>query len=131
MKIHRKLTLTSSLAALLLLGSVAMNAQTGGTGQIVGNVRDSTGLAIPGAEVQASQTETGLNRTLQTGPDGAFNLPSLPTGPYRLQVRKDGFSTFIQSGIVLQVGSSSTVDVVMKVGAVNDQVTVQADAAMA
>ena len=48
------------------------------------------------------QTDTGAARSTQSGADGAYLLPNLPIGPYRMEVKKDGFSTYIQSGIVLQ-----------------------------
>ncbi len=57
-------------------------------------------------------------------------LPNLPIGPYRLEVKKDGFNTFVQSGIVLQVASNPTIDASLKIGAVTDQILVEAAAEM-
>ena len=51
------------------------------TSQIQGTVQDSTGAAVPGAEVKVTQTETGASRTANTGGDGGYVLPNLPTGP--------------------------------------------------
>ncbi len=98
--------------------------------QMSGVVRDSTGAAVPGAQVTATQTDTGLSRNATTGADGAYTLPSLAVGPYKLDVTKDGFTSYHQTGIVLQVGSSPTVDVTMQVGAVTQEVDVQAAATM-
>ena len=78
----------------------------------------------------ATQTATGATRTITTGPDGSFVLPNLPIGPYTLDITKDGFAKFVQNGIVLQVDSNPTIDASLKVGAVNDAVTVEADAGM-
>jgi hypothetical protein len=100
------------------------------TSQINGTVRDSSGLAVPEAEVKATQTATGLVRSATTGADGSFVLTDLPIGPYQLEVSKEGFSKFVQSGIVLQVGSNPNVDVALKVGSVSEQVVVQADASL-
>ncbi|HLI85056.1 MAG TPA: carboxypeptidase-like regulatory domain-containing protein [Bryobacteraceae bacterium] len=97
--------------------------------QISGSVRDASGLAIPGAEIKATQTQTGISRSATSAADGSYVLPNLPTGPYLLEVAKDGFSKYVQSGIVLQVDTTPTIDVAMRVGAVNEQVTVEADAA--
>src|ERR1019366_1615053 len=118
--------------ARILLGLIAVCA-TGwaqSTAQINGAVRDASGLAVTGADVQATQTDTGQVRTANTGSDGSCVLANLPIGPYKLEVSKAGFSKYVQSGIVLQVDSNPTVAVALKVGAVSDQVTVQADAAM-
>src|SRR5207253_9791566 len=83
-------------------------AQTANGSQISGTVQDASGLAVPGAQVSATQTDTGLVRTAQTGADGVYLLPSLPVGPYRIEVKKEGFSTYVQSGIVLQIESHPT-----------------------
>jgi hypothetical protein len=98
--------------------------------QITGTVQDSSGLAVPGAEITVTQTDTGLTRSAQSGATGNYSLPSLPIGPYRLEVKKAGFSTYIQDGIVLQVDTAPTIDPVLKVGAVTEQIQVEAAAAM-
>src|SRR5579871_7055315 len=89
---------------------VLMWGQAASTAQINGVVRDSSGLAIPGAEVKATQTATGAVRTATTGADGAYVLPNLAIGPYLLEITKDGFGKYVQSGIVLQVDSNRSVD---------------------
>jgi hypothetical protein len=110
--------------ALLLTGTVAL-AQTA---QINGTIRDASGLAIPGATVKATQTATGVSRTAISGADGGYVLPNLPIGPYLLEVTKEGFNKYAQSGIVLEVNTAPTLDVGMKVGSVSEQVTVEAAA---
>ena len=114
----------------LFLACFGLWAQAISTSQINGTVRDASGLAVPGAEIRATQTHTGLVRTVLGGPDGNYILPNLPVGPYQLEVTKEGFTKYFQSGIVLQVGSNPTVDVSMKVGAVTEQVQVEANAAL-
>src|SRR5579864_4259710 len=115
------------LSALLLAGAVW--GQTS-TSQMNGTVRDASGLAVPSAEVKVTQTATGASRTALSGADGVYVLPNLPIGPYVLEVTKEGFSKYVQSGIVLQVDSNPTIDPVLKVGAVSEQVMVQADASL-
>ena len=110
-----------------LVFSGAMWAQA--TSQISGTVRDQSGLAIPGAEVKVTQTATGAVRTVTTDADGGYVLSNLPIGPYLLEVTKQGFNKYVQSGIVLQVDSNPTIDLALKVGAVSEQVTVEAAAA--
>jgi len=100
------------------------------TAEINGTLRDATGAAIPGATVKATQTATGVSRTAASGADGGYVLPNLPIGPYLLEVTKDGFSKYVQTGIVLQVDTNPTIDVAMRVGGVSEQVTVEANAAM-
>jgi hypothetical protein len=105
-------------------------AQAVSTGQITGVVRDSSGLAVPGAEVKVTQTATGLVRTAITEAAGEYVLPNLPVGPYQLEVTKEGFAKYVQTGIVLQVASNPTVEVTLRVGAVSEQVQVEANATM-
>src|ERR1700682_718092 len=105
-------------------------AQSAAVSQISGTVQDSSGLAVPGAQVVVTQTATGASRNTVSGSDGAYLLPSLPIGPYRLEVKKEGFTAYVQSGIVLQVNTNPTVDVSLKVGSVTEQVVVEAAAAM-
>ena len=105
-------------------------AQSVSTSQINGNVQDASGLAVQGAQVLATQTATGLTRSAATGADGTYVLSNLPIGPWIVEISKEGFNKYVQSGILLQVGSNPTIDAVLKVGAVNEQVEVHADAAM-
>ena len=67
---------------------------------------------------------------LPVGVDGTFTLPNLPIGPWTLEISKEGFSKYVQSGIVLQVDSNPAIDASLKVGSVTEQVQVTADAAM-
>src|SRR6058998_1400188 len=114
-----------SLCCLLLISGVVW-AQA--TAQIGGTVHDETGAVIPGADIKVTQTATGAVRTTTSGEDGRYVLPTLPLGPYMLEASKPGFTTYLQTGIVLQVDSNLSVDVRMKVGAVGEEVTVEANA---
>ncbi len=99
------------------------------TAQINGTVRDATGLPIPGATIKATQTATGLVRTTTSGADGGYVLSNLPIGPYVLEVSKEGFAKYAETGIVLEVNTNPTMDIALRVGAVSEQVTVEAGAA--
>ncbi len=126
MNLRSKLAVAFSFA----LCCATLFGQNNAGSQMSGSVRDSTGAVVPGAQVTATQTDTGLTRNSTSGSDGAYTLPNLPVGPYTLDVKKEGFTTYHQSGIVLQVGSSPTVDIVMQIGAVSQEVNVQAAATM-
>src|SRR5438067_3324964 len=100
------------------------------TAQISGTVRDQSAAVLPGVEVSATQTETGIRRTTVTNETGSFVLPDLALGPYRLEAALPGFRTYVQTGIVLQVNSNPVINPVMDVGQVTEQVEVQANAAL-
>jgi hypothetical protein len=100
------------------------------TAQMGGMVRDQSGAVLPGAEVTATQTETGVSRTTITNETGSYVMPNLPLGAYRLEAGLPGFRTFVQSGILLQVNSNLVINVVLEVGQVSEQVEVQANASL-
>src|SRR5215467_5058937 len=116
------------LAICLAVSTVSLWAQ--GTSQIQGIVKDSTGAVIGGVEVKATQTGTGVSRTVISSEDGVYFLPNLPVGPYRVEATKAGFSTYAEKGIVLQVATNQTVDIVLKVGEIAQEIQVEANAAM-
>lgn len=117
------------LVCCLLLCCIA-HAQTTQVAQVSGRVSDPTGAVVPGAQVKITNTETGFTRAVQTDADGVYVLPNLPVGQYKLEVQKEGFSTYVQQGIVLQVNTNPSIAVSLKLGALSEHIEVQADAAM-
>src|SRR5262245_7352591 len=118
---------------MLLLGFAApatVSAQAVAGSQLSGVIRDSSNLAIPGAEVTVTKTDTGMTRTVFTSDDGAYAFPNLPVGPYQLKVVLQGFNTYVRDGIVLQVGSNPELNVTLAVGSISEQVTVTANASL-
>src|SRR5712692_2838465 len=115
---------------LLLLTSAIAGAQAGSTAQISGTVKDTSGGVLPGADVTATQIETGFKRTVVTDGTGAYTLTNLPIGPYKLDCNLQGFKSYSRTGIVLQVNSSPTVNIELSLGAVEETVLVQAEAPM-
>src|SRR3989454_9668523 len=100
------------------------------TAQISGTARDQSGAVLPGVEVTATQTGTGIARSVVTNETGSYILPNLAIGPYRLEAGLPGFRTFVQTGIVLAVNSNPVINAVLEVGQVSEQVEVQANAAL-
>ena len=116
--------------SLALLLPAAASAQTVAIAQVSGAVTDESGATLPGVEVTMTQTATGATRFAITGERGEYVLPNLPIGPYRLTAKLDGFSTYEQSGITLQVGASPVINVTLKIGTINETVQVSAAATM-
>ena len=120
-----------AIAAILCALTAATAAAQAVTGsQVSGTVKDTSGAALPGAEVTITKTDTGAVRTTFTGADGSYTLPNLPVGPYQLKVVLQGFTTFVQDGIVLQVSTNPEINVTLALGAVSEQVLVTANATM-
>lgn len=106
------------------------NAQAVANAAIHGLVTDTTQAVVAGATITATQTETGRVRTTVSGTDGYYTLPNLAVGRYRLAVSSPSFATYVQTGILLQVGNNVQVNVALQVGAVAQELQVAADAAM-
>ena len=120
---------TSVFIGLLACAITCTSGWAQATAQISGSVRDQSGAVLPGVEVTATQTDTGISRTTITNETGSYILPNLAVGPYRLEAALPGFRTFVQTGIVLQVNSNPVINAVLEVGQVTEQVEVQANAA--
>src|SRR5262245_50525572 len=112
----------------LVLGYTDVWAQA--TAQISGTARDQSGAVLPGVEIRATQTDTGITRTTVTNETGSYVLPNLSIGPYKLEGTLPGFRTYAQTGVVLQVGSSPVINVTLEVGQVAETVEVQANAVL-
>jgi hypothetical protein len=137
MNVHRRISrssfLRTGLAALGLIAfflfSLPFAYAAGPTGKIVGTVADNTGAAVPDATVSVINEGTNETRTATTGDSGEFSFPVLPVGNYTVRVTKNGFRTFEQRGVILQVDQSVTVPIALVVGAVGETVEVNGAAA--
>ena len=116
-----------SLAALIVV-SISAAAWAQATAQLNGRVTDESGAVLPGVTVTATQTGTGFARTIVTDATGAWVMTNLPTGPYRLEVSLQGFKSYAQTGIVLQVGATPTINATLGVGNLEETVAVEAAA---
>jgi hypothetical protein len=108
-----------------------MMAALNGFGQeatVVGTITDSSGAAIPKVTVTATKVETGETRSGTTNDNGQYVMPGLPIGHYNVSAKTAGFGQSQRNGIVLNVDDRTRVDFVMKVGTVQEQVTVEANA---
>ena len=122
-QLHRHLSL--ALVSILLTGGMAFGQATA---ELAGRVTDESGAVLPGVTVTATQTDTGFTRTVVTDGTGAWVMPGVPTGPYRLEVSLQGFRTYVQTGIVLQVGATPSINAVLGVGSLEETVSVEAAA---
>jgi hypothetical protein len=109
-------------------GCITIWAQA--TAQISGTARDQSGAVLPGVEIKATQTDTGITRTSVTNETGLYVFPDLPLGSYRVEASLPGFRTYVQTGVVLQVNSSPVINPLLQVGQVSEQIQVEANAAL-
>jgi hypothetical protein len=119
----------SALLAWCAMLALAGAASAQSTAQISGTVRDQSGGVLPGTDVTVTQIDTGFTRSLVTGADGFYTFPSLPLGPYRLDVMLSGFQPYSQTGITLQVGGDIVINVSLGVSQIAETVSVTASMA--
>src|SRR5881409_1294189 len=101
--------------ALILFPSVPANAQvTGAT--LSGTVTDTSGAVIPGVMVSIKNRATGVVRNVSTDEAGFYSAPNLLAGNYDVTGSAPGFSTVVQSNILLTVGAQQQINISMKVG---------------
>lgn len=110
-------------AALLSLYSFVLFAQTNSS--ISGRVLDVQQTAIPRVAVTAQQLDTGLVRRAVSDAAGRYVLPSLPPGNYELRAEAQNFQRLVQTGIRLTVAEAVNMDLVLELGALEQQLTVE------
>jgi hypothetical protein len=116
--------MTLGLIALFSLAAVAQLP----TATILGVVKDSTGAVIPGVSVTATNAETGISRSGQSGSDGSYRFPALQVGTYNVRAEHPGFQAQVQQGLRIAVGQEAVVNITLEVGAVTETVSVTAEA---
>ncbi len=114
------------LTALLLAATLSFAQSDRGT--VTGTVVDQAGAVVPGVEVVLISLDTGVERRTQTTDTGNYTLGQAPAGVYSVNVAKEGFRKFSQSGIRVQVAQTVRVDVTLQVGSTTESITVTADA---
>lgn len=89
-----------------------------------GTVRDTTGAVVPRTNVTAIDTETATRTTVQSNYAGVYTFPRLRPGAYRVDFQRDGFRPLAHDGVQLLVATPTTLDVVLTVGDVTQEVSV-------
>jgi len=101
----------------------------GGTGELTGLVADPTGAVVSGASVTLTNNATGQKWIGMTTSAGTYRFPDLPVvGNYTLEVAAKGFKGFKVANIIVSVGTVTTHDAKLEVGASTEEVTVEAGA---
>ncbi len=116
-------------AFLALVSTPAGLAQTF-RGSIQGTITDTTGAAVPGAQVKVFSPATGLSRTVAANDRGEYAAFELPLGTYSITVEMKGFRTMTLTQIPVSVGSPTRADAKLVTGGVEEVIEVKADVAM-
>ncbi len=109
----------------LLLSATATAAQQG-TSELRGRVVDAQGAVLPGVTVTVTNQNTGMFRETVSGGDGSFIASGLAPGTYRAAAELQGFKKFDRQDLRLEVGKTTSIDVTMAVGGLEETVNVTA-----
>jgi hypothetical protein len=109
------------IAAFLLVGS--LHAQNAG---LSGTVLDASGGSVAGAQVNLANEATAASRSTVSESDGKFVFTQLAPGKYKLEVSAQGFRKAVREHLELLIGTTSTIDVKLEVGAVAETTIVEA-----
>ena len=105
------------LLAALAIASAALMAQTGGGATLVGTVTDSSGAFVAGAKVTVLNTGTSFVTETTTNAEGAYYVPYLIPGDYRVTAAAAGFKEFVRGGLTLHSAEVPRIDIKLEVGA--------------
>jgi len=119
-----RLILAVMSVAALSLGSPAIGLAQAVKGGLLGNVTDSSGLAVPGATVTITETRTSISYNTTTNENGYYIFSNLKDGVYRVVAELTGFKKVVRDGVVVDVNATLRVDLKMEVGAIEESVTV-------
>lgn len=121
----RRLTVS---IVLVLLFSSRLFAQ-GSNASLTGLIQDPSKAFVPGVRVLAINTDTNQKFETKTNKDGNYSIPSLPVGPYQMQIEKVGFRTILKEDLFLHTQDALQVNFQMAVGSTSETVTVSGEGA--
>ena len=113
--------------ALLSLG-IGIGHAVDVNARIKGVVTDPQGAVVPGAQVTATNEQTGVQYQTKSQGNGAYLFPQLPIGTYDISASSTGFKTFAAAGIALAIDQEYVEPIQLAIGETTEKVEVQADA---
>ena len=112
-------------AVFLLCFALSINAiAQSSNASLGGTVADSTGALIPGVEITATNTGTGVANMTISNESGAYSFPSLQTGTYKISAALSGFQNQNYNNVTLGVSQQVRLNFTMQVGGLTQSVEV-------
>ena len=97
------------------------------TGTLLGNVTDSSGAAVPGATVTATEVQTNIARTAVSNETGHYIFSSLKNGTYTVEAELQGFRKIVRQNVRVDVNTTMRVDLTLELGQLTETVTVASE----
>jgi hypothetical protein len=123
------LPLVLLVSGMLIGGSGVCFAQNTNSGDIRGTTTDATGAVVPGVAVAVTDVDKGVTRDYVTDAAGLYDTGAIPEDHYQLTFTKDGFRTLVRGPVTVNLGIE-TVNAILQVGQVSQQVVVTTDVPM-
>lgn len=124
MKLYNRVLRLFLVTSILLLCSIPSVLAQQVSATISGIVTDASGSVIPNAHVVVTNRATNVSLSSDSNATGEYRINLVPVGTYTLKVSAPGFKTFVQTGIVLDLGQSANVNAQLAVGGTDQTVTV-------
>jgi Carboxypeptidase regulatory-like domain len=119
-----KRALIAAALLLLSLSGPPTFAQGGSTGSIAGTISDPTTAVVAGATITVKNNATSQEFTASTTDNGTFNVPALISGNYTVTIAAPGFKTAVVPNVKVDVGTPSSVNIILEIGAPTETVQV-------
>src|ERR1700757_2379358 len=126
MRFHLSLLKFLAVGFLLTISGLAVNAQSD-RGAISGTIVDTSGGAVEGASIVATGKDTGAVYRTTSSATGAYRISDMQVGAYDISVTSAGFKTSEQKGFIVQINSTSSLDITLEAGDIKETLTVLAD----
>ena len=97
-------------------------------GSLVGNITDPQQAAITNATIVVKNRGTGWSAEAKSDDRGTYDVGNIPPGSYDIRITASGFTVFEAKEIAIQANNITRIDAALKVGSVNEVVTVGAEA---
>jgi hypothetical protein len=123
--VRRKL---AGLFAVLLVAVTSIPAIAQSTATLQGTVTDQNGAVVPGAKITVRNQATSAERSTETDANGNYQVAALPPGPYRIEVRADGFQAQDLADLAIEVSQNVVQNFQLKVGGVTQAISITGDA---
>jgi hypothetical protein len=120
--------LATAAVVLFCLVHIETTSAQSTSATVGGFVQDPSQAFIPGVTVTATNTQTGVVTKTLSNESGAYNIPALLPGTYRLTAELTGFKTQVINGVQLGQSATARHNFTLQVGAVNQSVEITADA---
>ena len=121
-----KLSLLLCVCFVIGFGCIQASGQI--ASDLRGRITDPSNAGVVGAQVVATDMNTGIVRTVVSGADGSYAFTALLPGQYRVAVTAQGFAQLVREGVTLVTGTTTGLDLKLSVGPNSQSVTVLADA---